>query len=71
MSAVAEKSIRQPLQLCVFDIEREYPEGEEARQILAYYPEECSIDDQLSIVGLAQALRTFVGNFAKVFLNEF
>ena len=52
-----------PVQLCVFDTERDYPEGEEAQQILAYHPEACSITDQTSIVGLAQALLTFNANF--------
>lgn len=27
-----------PVQLCVFDTEHDYPEGEEAQRILAYYP---------------------------------
>ena len=69
MSAT-EKPIKQPLQLCVFDVEREFPEGEEARQILAYFPEGCSINDQTSTVGLAQALLTFVGNFSEVLFDS-
>lgn len=63
MSATKEMQTLHPVQLCVFDTERDYPEGEEARQILAYHPEDCSIDDQTSVVGLAQALLTFTGNF--------
>lgn len=63
MSATKDMQTLHPLQLCVFDTERDYPEGEEARQILAYHPEDCSIDDQTSVVGLAQALLTFTGNF--------
>ena len=55
-----------PVQLCVFDTEHDYPEGEEAHQILAYHPEACSVDDQASVVGLAQALLTFNANFAEV-----
>ena len=66
MAAAIEHSVKTPLQLCAFDVERDYPEGEEARQILAYYPEECSIDQQTSVVGLTQALLTFVGNFDEV-----
>ena len=56
-----------PLQLCVFDTQRDYPEGEEAHQILAYHPEACPVTDQTSVIGLAQALSTFAGNFAKVY----
>ena len=63
MSATKEMQTLHPVQLCVFDAERDYPEGEEARQILAYHPEGCSVDDQTSVVGLAQALLTFIGNF--------
>ena len=63
MSTTKEQQPAQPVQLCAFDTERDYPEGEEARQILAYHPEGCSIDDQTSVVGLAQALLTFAGNF--------
>ena len=63
MSATKEMQTLHPVQLCVFNTERDYPEGEEARQILAYHPEDCSIDDQTSVVGLAQALLTFTGNF--------
>lgn len=53
------------VQLCVFDVEHDYPEGEEAQQILAYHPEACSADGQTSVVGLAQALLTFSSNFAE------
>lgn len=63
MSATKEMQTLHPVQLCVFDAERDYPEGEEARQILAYHPEDCSTDIQTSVVGLAQALLTFTGNF--------
>ena len=63
MSTTKEQQPAQPVQICAFDTERDYPEGEEARQILAYHPEGCSIDDQTSVVGLAQALLTFAGNF--------
>ena len=52
-----------PVQLCIFDTERDYPEGEEAQQILAYHPKSCSATDQTSVVGLAQALITFSANF--------
>jgi hypothetical protein len=63
MSATKGMQTLHPVQLCIFDAERDYPEGEEARQILAYHPEDCSIHDQTSVVGLAQALLTFTGNF--------
>ena len=66
MTTALEHAEAPPLQLCAFDVARDYPEGEEARQILAYHPEECSVDHQTSVVGLAQALLTFVGNFAEV-----
>lgn len=56
-----------PVQLCVFDTEHDYPEGEEAQRILAYYPPDaCSVDDQTSVIGLAQALLTFNANFEQV-----
>ena len=54
------------LQLCVFDSKRDYPEGQEAKRILAYYPEACSVDDQTAVVGLAEALVTFATNFDQV-----
>lgn len=60
---MAKEQQNGPVQLCVYDTERDYPEGEEAQQILAYHPEDCSIDDQTAVVGLAQALLTFIGNF--------
>lgn len=63
MSVTKEQLATQPIQLCAFDTSRDYPEGEEARQILAYHPADCSVDDQISVVGLAQALLTFTGNF--------
>ncbi len=66
MSAPQEQQASHVVQLCAFDTERDYPEGEEARQILAYHPEACSVHDQTSVVGLAQALLTFTGNFDKV-----
>lgn len=58
-----------PIQLCVYDTERDYPEGEEAQQILAYHPEACSISDQIAVVGLAQALLTFNTNFEEASLQ--
>ena len=60
---MAKEQQTRPVQLCVYDTERDYPEGEEAQQILAYYPEACSITDQTSVVGFAQALLTFTANF--------
>lgn len=61
---MAREQLHKPIQLCVFDTEHDYPEGEEAQQILAYYPSEaCSVSDQTSVVGLAQALLTFNANF--------
>lgn len=60
---MAKEQQNGPVQLCVYDTERDYPEGEEAQQILAYHPEACSIDDQTAVVGLAQALLTFSANF--------
>ena len=63
MSVTKEPLATRPIQLCAFDTSRDYPEGEEARQILAYHPADCCVDDQISVVGLAQALLTFTGNF--------
>lgn len=60
---MAKEQQNRSVQLCVFDTERDYPEGQEAQQILAYHPEACSITDQTSVVGLAQALLTFNANF--------
>lgn len=57
------------VQLCVFDSQRDYPEGEEAKRILAYYPAECSVDEQTAVVGLAEALATFASNFDQVCLQ--
>ena len=68
---MAKEAQPRALQLCVFDTERDYAEGEEARQILAYHPETCSITDQTSVVGLAQALLTFCRNFEEVQINMF
>ena len=70
MSATKEMQTLHPVQLCVFDAERDYPEGEEARQILAYHPEGCSVDDQTTVVGLAQALLTFIGNFDEAGVHD-
>ena len=42
-----------PVQLCVFDTKRDYPEGEEGQQIVAYHPEASSISDQTAVMGLA------------------
>ena len=58
------------LQLCVFDSQRDYPEGQEAKRILAYYPAECSEDEQTAVVGLAEALVTFANNFDQVCLQS-
>lgn len=58
-----------PLQLCVFDSQRDYPEGEEAQRILAYYPTDCSIDEQTAVIGLAEALATFSNNFDEVLVR--
>ena len=63
IDTMAKEQQTRPLQLCVYDTERDYPEGEEAQQILAYYPEACSVTDQTSVIGLAQALLTFTANF--------
>ena len=54
---------RYRLQLCVFDSQRDYPEGQEAQRILAYYPKDCPVDEQTAVVGLAEALVTFANNF--------
>ena len=66
---MAKEAQPKTLQLCVFDTERDYPEGEEARQILAYHPETCSVTDQTSVIGLAQALLTFCQTFEEVHSN--
>ena len=64
---MAREQQPKPVQLCVFDTERDYPEGEEAQRILAYYPPDaCSVDDQTSVIGFAQALLTFNANFEEV-----
>lgn len=64
---MAREQPPKPVQLCVFDTEHDYPEGEEAQRILAYYPPDaCSVDDQTSVIGLAQALLTFNANFEGV-----
>eukprot|EP00803_Ostreobium_quekettii_P010570 evm.model.scf_1170.1 EVM.evm.TU.scf_1170.1 scf_1170:11133-14270(+) len=59
----ATPSRRAPLQLFAFDDRRGNREGAESDKVLAFYPPELPIDDQLGTVGLAQALVTFMTTF--------
>ena len=55
-----DEQLRQgrPFQLCIFDERRGEQEGQEQDKILGYYPAQVPLQEQGSVVGLAQALLT-------------
>ena len=63
-----DEQLRQgrPLQLCVFDERRGEQEGQEQDKLLGYYPAQVPLQEQGSVVGLAQALLTFTNTFQPV-----
>ncbi|KAJ7561040.1 hypothetical protein O6H91_03G011400 [Diphasiastrum complanatum] len=52
-------SLQQPLQLCMFDMTRGQQDGQELDKILFFYPLECPLPLQLSVIGLSEGLITF------------
>ena len=63
-----DEQLRQgrPFQLCIFDERRGEQEGQEQDKILGYYPAQVPLQEQGSVVGLAQALLTFTNTFQPV-----
>lgn len=53
-----------PLQLCVFDMSRGQNDGHELDKILFFYPTECPLMAQLSLIGLGEGLITFTKIFS-------
>lgn len=47
------------VQLCVFDLQRGQQEGQELDKILYFYPADCPILLQLSVIGLCEGIVTF------------
>ncbi|BDA47525.1 Vacuolar fusion protein CCZ1 homolog [Coccomyxa sp. Obi] len=52
-----------PLQLCTFDVRRGRVEGQEADRVLGFYPSCTDAIDQVSVVGLVQAMSAFSSIF--------
>lgn len=52
-----------PVQIFFYDTRRGNNEGHEEGKILSFYPSSTSSDDQLVLVGLSQALTTFISTF--------
>ena len=55
----------QPIQLIVYQ-DTPHAEGQEAKQLLACFPSSIPVDDQLTAVGLVQAICQFSSTFSKV-----
>lgn len=53
-----------PFQLFVYDSRRGNTESTEKEKLLAFYPTDTNIDEQLSIVGLAQTIALFSATFS-------
>lgn len=52
------------VQLCVFDLQRGQQEGQELDKILYFYPADCPILLQLSVIGLCEGIVTFTRIFS-------
>ncbi|KAF3781470.1 Vacuolar fusion CCZ1-like protein [Nymphaea thermarum] len=52
------------VQLCVFDSRRGHREGDEHDKILFFFPADCTLPTQLSVVGLSDGLITFTRTFS-------
>ncbi|XP_024399642.1 vacuolar fusion protein CCZ1 homolog B [Physcomitrium patens] len=52
------------VQVCVFDMRRGQQEGHELDKILFFYPVDCPLSSQLSVVGLSEGLITFTRIFS-------
>lgn len=52
------------VQLCVFDISRGHSDGHELDKILFFYPADCPLAAQLSLIGLGEGLITFTKIFS-------
>lgn len=52
------------MQLCVFDMSRGQHDGHELEKILFFFPTECPLTAQLSLIGLAEGLITFTKIFS-------
>eukprot|EP00249_Psilotum_nudum_P023871 c29013_g2_i2 orf=3-830(-) len=53
-----------PLRLCIFDTRRGQEEGHELDKILFFFPAECPLPVQLSVIGLSEGLITFTTIFS-------
>ena len=54
------------VQLLIFDSRRGNREGEEMRKILAFYPADTPVVEQITLAGLLQGLLLFSANFSQV-----
>lgn len=57
---------RPGFRIAVFDDRRGNTEGEEEEKLLAFWPSDTPLREQIAAVGLIQAMAAFMGTFAGV-----
>ncbi|XP_068658908.1 vacuolar fusion protein CCZ1 homolog [Aristolochia californica] len=62
LSTAAARS--EGIEICIFDLRRGQEEGQELDKILLFFPADCPITVQLSVIGLSEGLITFTRIFS-------
>ncbi|KAK1287005.1 hypothetical protein QJS10_CPB19g01508 [Acorus calamus] len=64
MGLSSTTTVGEGIQLCVFDMRRGQHEGQEHDKILFFFPADCHLSLQLSVIGLSEGLITFMRMFS-------